>query len=128
MALNFIVIQGRLVKDVELRYTKTDKAVASFTLAVDRGGQDGCDFIPVTAWEKSAQFVDKYFKKGDMCLVSGKLTQRNYEDSNGNKRTAFEVVAKQIDFCGGKKEDSGEKPRYQQPVFTEADDTEELPF
>lgn len=129
MGFNQITLMGRHTKDIELRYTKTDKAVASFTLAVDRPGADaGTDFINCVAWEKTAQFVDKYFKKGDMCLVSGRLTTRNYEDNNGNKRTAYEVVVKDVNFCGGKNENANEKPRYQTPVMAEIEDDEPLPF
>lgn len=126
--LNFVCIQGRLTKDAELRFTKTtEKAVASFTLACDRGGKDGgADFINCVAWEKTAQFVDQYFKKGDMCLVSGRLTQRSYEDSNGNKRTAYEVLVLDVNFCGNKSS-TNEKPRYQEG-FQEIDDSEPLPF
>ena len=133
--LNTIILQGRLTKDCELRYTKTDKAVATFTIAVDRGGKDaGAVFVNCVAWEKTATFIDQYFKKGDMILLQGKLDSRNYEDKNGNKRTAYEVVVGNVNFCGGKKEQGeynyNEKPRYvEQPKFEEMDDSEEeLPF
>lgn len=123
--LNSIVLQGRLTKDVELRYTKSEKAVCSFTLAVDRGGRDGgADFIPCVAWEKTAQFIDQYFKKGDMMLAQGRLEQRNYEDASGNKRSVFEVRVQNVNFCGGKsKAEETSKPR-----FEAVDDSEELPF
>ena len=123
--LNAIFIQGRLTKDCELRYTNNNKAVASFTLAVDRGGKDaGATFIPCVAWEYNAKFVDQYFKKGDMALVSGRLDSRDWEDKNGNKRTSWEVIVSKVDFCGGKRE-VGDKPV---DIFIEADDSVELPF
>lgn len=125
--LNKMILQGRLTKDVELRYTHSDKAVASFTVACDRGGRDaGADFINCVAWEKTATFVEQYFRKGDMILLEGRLQGRNYEDKNGNKRTAFEVVVGSVNFCGGKS-NSEEKPRYQEQ-FSEIDDDSELPF
>lgn len=103
MALNKIVIQGRLTKDVELRYTKNEKPVASFTLAVDRDGRDaGTDFINCVAWNGTATFVNSYFYKGDAAIVAGRLQMRNWEDSNGNKRVSAEVVADNVYFCGGK--------------------------
>lgn len=129
MSLNLVVMQGRLTKDCELRYTKADKAVASFTIAVDKGGRDaGAIFVNCTAWEKTGEFIDRYFKKGDMILVQGKLDSRNYEDKNGVKRTAWEVVVNTVNFCGGKSNNENEKPRYQEH-FTEMDGSEEdLPF
>lgn len=109
--LNTIVLQGRLTKDAELRYTKTEKPVASFTLAVDRGGRDaGADFVSCVAWERTAQFIDQYFKKGDMALVQGKLTSRDYEDRNGNKRVAWEVIVNNVNFCGKREESGGTYP------------------
>lgn len=123
--LNHIVLQGRLTKDVELRYTQTDKAVASFTIACDRGRNNGTDFINCVAWQQTAEFIHKYFDKGDMILVDGRLQQRNYEDKNGNKRTAFDVVVNNVNFCGGKsKNDSSTGVVFEE---LEGDDSE-LPF
>lgn len=103
MSLNAVFIQGRLTSDCDLRYTRDEKPVASFTLAVDRPGKDaGTDFVSCVAWEKTARFVDEYFRKGDMCLVTGRLTSRKWEDKDGNKRTSWEVVVSKVDFCGGK--------------------------
>lgn len=101
--LNHITIHGRLTKDVELRFTKSDKAVASFTVACDRAGRDnGADFIPCVAWEKTAQMIDTYFHKGSQIIVDGRLSQREYEDKNGTKRTTYEVVVTSVDFCDSK--------------------------
>lgn len=104
MALNKCIIQGRLTKDVELRYTKSNTPVASFTLAVDRRGKDeGTDFINCVAWNKSAEFVSKYFSKGNEAVVDGRLQMREWTDKDGNKRVSAEVVADNVYFCGSKK-------------------------
>ena len=127
MALNRIDIQGRLTKDVELRYTRNEKPVASFTLAVDRDGKDtGTDFINCVAWNGTATFIDKYFSKGDAAIVSGRLQMRNWEDRDGNKRISAEVVVSEIYF-GGKKTQGENSPA---PVaYTNMKDVDgELPF
>lgn len=128
MALNHIVLQGRLTKDVELRHTQSEKAVASVSIAVDRGGKDkGTDFINLVAWTTTAEFLSRYFSKGDMILVEGRLTSRNYEDKSGNKRTAFEVVVGNVNFCGSK--GNGEKKPTGDVVFEEIEgDEDSLPF
>ena len=120
--LNNIAIAGRFTRDPELRRTATGKAVASFTLAVDRDGE-GCDFIPCVAWEKTAEHISNYFYKGKMALVSGRLQQRDYTDKEGRKRTAYEVVVGRIYFTD-KKEES--KPSVAD--FAVIDDDDELPF
>ena len=120
--LNHICIAGRFTKDPELRRTMSGKAVASFTLAVDRDGE-GCDFIPCVAWEKTAEHISNYFYKGKMALVSGRLQQRDYTDKEGRKRTAYEVVVGRIYFTD-KKEES--KPSVAD--FAVIDDDDELPF
>ena len=102
--LNHIVIMGRLTKDPELRYTKSEKPVASFTLAVDRDGKDtGVDFIDCVAWEKTAVFADTYLSKGSMVAADGRLQMRNWEDKNGNKRTSAEVVVHSLYFAENKR-------------------------
>lgn len=105
--LNHITLAGRLTADPELRRTQSGIAVASFNLAVDQdykaqNGERGVDFIPIVAWRGTAEFAEKYFEKGQMAIVSGRLTSRRYEDKNGNKRTAYEVVASNIYFAGSK--------------------------
>ena len=109
--LNHIVIMGRLTRDPELRHTGSGTAVASFTLAVDRdfGGQDGqkeTDFIDIVAWRNTAEFVSKYFTKGRMAVVSGRLQIRGWTDNDGNKRKNAEIVADNVYF-GESKNDSG---------------------
>ncbi len=110
MSLNIIVLQGRLVRDPEMRSTQSGVAVASFTLAVDRdfGGKDGgekqTDFIDCTAWRHTAEFVSKYFSKGRMAVVSGRLQIDNYTDNDGNKRRSAKVIADNIYFGDSKKD------------------------
>ena len=131
--LNNVILMGRLVADPELRTTSTGKSVANFRIAVDRGYSKDkqADFITIVAWENTADFISKYFHKGDMIALRGEIQTRSYEDNNGNKRTAFEVLAREVSFCGGKNEGSGsEKPNYSSsaPGFEEIGDDEELPF
>lgn len=103
--INTVIIMGRLTADPELRETQNGTAVSSFTVAVERRFQrEQTDFINVVAWKQTAEFVEKYFHKGDMIALRGSIQQRNYEDKNGNKRTAVEVVADEVSFCGSKGE------------------------
>lgn len=106
--LNQITIMGRLTRDPEKRYTQTQLPVTSFTLAVDRdfeeGGKRNTDFIDCVAWRGSAEFVSKYFTKGDMAVVSGRLALRDWTDRDGNKRRNAEIVADHIYFGGSKRE------------------------
>ena len=110
--LNHIVIMGRLVRDPELRRTGSGVPVASFTVAVDRdfsgkdGGQKESDFIDCVAWRNTAEFVEKYFSKGRMAVVSGRLQIRAWTDKDGNKRRTAEVVADNVYFGDSKKEES----------------------
>ena len=112
--LNHIVIMGRLVRDPELRRTGSGTAVASFTVAVDRdfGGRDGgekeTDFIDCVAWRQTGEFVSKYFKKGSMIAVKGRLQIRNWNDKDGNKRKSAEVVAENCYFAEPKRESACE--------------------
>jgi len=107
--MNQIVIMGRLTRDPELRHTPNGVAVASFTLAVDRsfapkdGGERQTDFIDVVAWRNTAEFVSKYFVKGQMAAVTGRLQIRDWTDKDGNKRRSAEVVAENIYFTESKK-------------------------
>lgn len=107
--LNHITIMGRLTRDPELRRTGSGIAVASFTVAVDRdfGGRDGgereTDFIDCVAWRQTGEFVSKYFTKGSMIVVSGRLQIRNWTDKEGNKRRSAEVVADNVYFGESKR-------------------------
>ena len=108
--LNHIVIMGRLTRDPELRRTSSGVAVASFTVAVDRdfGGREGgereTDFIDCVAWRQTGEFVSKYFTKGRMAVVSGRLQIRNWNDKEGNKRRSAEVVADNVYFGDSKRD------------------------
>lgn len=103
--MNSINLIGNVCADLELKSTNNGKSVVQFNLAVQRPfAKDTTDFIPIVAWNQTAEFLAKYAKKGSKVAVSGKLTTRNYEDKNGNKRTAFEVVADMAELCGGKTE------------------------
>ena len=122
--LNHITIMGRLTRDPELRYTQSQTPVASFTLAVDRdfGGRDGgekqTDFIDCVAWRQTAEFVSKYFTKGSMAVVSGRLQIRDWTDREGGKRRSAEVVVDNMYF-GESKRDSNNSGRYdnQSPTY-----------
>ena len=111
--LNHIVIMGRLTRDPELRRTGTGIAVASFSVAVDRdfGGRDGgekeTDFIDCVAWRSTGEFVSKYFTKGSMIVVSGRLQIRSWTDKDGNKRRTAEVVADNVYFGESKRSSEG---------------------
>ena len=111
--LNHITIMGRLTRDPELRRTGSGIAVASFTVAVDRdfGGRDGgekeTDFIDCVAWRQTGEFVSKYFTKGRMIVVSGRLQIRNWNDKDGNKRRTAEVVADNVYFGDSKRDGEG---------------------
>lgn len=112
LILNIVALMGRLVYDPELKTTQSGTNVCSFRIAVDRsfarqGEERKADFIDVTAWRQTAEFVSKYFQKGSMIAIEGSLQTRQYQDKNGNNRTATEVLASQVSFCGGK---AAEKP------------------
>ena len=119
--LNHIVLMGRLTRDPELRRTGSGIAVASFTLAVDRdfgsrdGGEKETDFIDIVAWRNTAEFVSKYFAKGRMAVVSGRLQIRNWQDKDGNKRRSAEVVADNVYFGDSKRD--GAAPAAQNSGF-----------
>ena len=149
--LNHITIMGRLTRDPEIRYTQSQTPVTSFTLAVDRdfGGRDGgekqTDFIDCVAWRSTAEFVSKYFQKGSMAVVSGRLQIRDWTDREGGKRRSAEVVVDNMYFGESKRREGGEmrsdsRPAYQSSnegvspgmgasAFSElGDDDGELPF
>ena len=110
--LNKIIIMGRLTRDPELRRTGSGTAVTSFSLAVDRdfksqSGEKETDFIDVVAWRSTAEFVSKYFTKGRMAVVEGRLQMRDWTDKDGNKRTTAEVVADNVYFGDSKRDGDG---------------------
>ena len=111
--LNHITLMGRLTRDPELRYTQSGTPVASFTLAVDRdfaskeNGEKPTDFIDIVAWRQTGEFVSKFFTKGSMAVVSGRLQIREWQDKEGNKRRSAEVVADNVYFGEGKRSHDG---------------------
>ena len=141
--LNKVVIMGRFTKDPELRRTGSGTAVTSFSLACDRdfksqSGDKETDFIEVVAWKNTAEFVSKYFSKGRMAVVEGRLQIRDWTDKAGNKRTTAEVVADNVYFADSKRSESNgnQKENFNalsgrvSDDFVPAlnDDTNELPF
>ena len=96
--MNSIIIIGRLTRDPEMKFTPQGTAVTTFSLAVDRGGDKGADFIPVKAWQKTAELCAQYLNKGNMCAVAGRLSVNAYEAKDGTKRTFTEVVANSVQF------------------------------
>lgn len=139
--VNCAVIMGRLVADPELRTTGSGVSVTSFTVAVDRrfankDEEKQADFIDIVVWRQTADFVCKYFKKGSMIAVQGNIQTRMYEDKDGNKRKAVEIVADNVSFCGSKsdstKTDNDTNPTASTPVTTNLnavlDEEERLPF
>lgn len=129
--MNHVILTGRLTKDPDIRYTDSKKAVASFTLAVDDGkGRDGerrSQFIPVVAWEKTAELIDQFFRKGDPLTVIGRITVRSY-DKDGAKRWATEVVASGIEFPLTRRSESDPAPAKPGAFSELTDDDGELPF
>lgn len=143
--LNEIILMGRLTRDPELRYTASNTPVASFSLAVDRdfkskeGGEKETDFIDCVAWRQTGEFVSKYFQKGSMAAVKGRLQIRDWQDKEGNKRRSAEVVVDNIYFGeskGGNRSNSSApneispsgKPYPAGTKFEETNIESDLPF
>ena len=149
--INIVAIMGRLVADPELRTTPAGHSVCSFRIACERsyvqqGQERQADFIDIVAWRQQADFVSKYFQKGSMIAVEGSLQTRQYQDKQGSKRTAVEVVANNISFAGAKRQDVQSAPSYEQqakaaqnvpqPTYTQGSmddfavisDNDDLPF
>ena len=127
--MNTINITGRLCADPELKTTQSGVSVCAYSLAVKRPKvKDTTDFLVVVSWRQGAEYLCKYGHKGDVVAVSGVLTARNYEDKNGNKRTAYEIVSDTVELIGGAKtEQQQTKPAVQQSADVMYVD-EELPF
>ncbi len=126
--LNKIILMGRLTRDPELRRTRSGTAVTSFSVAVDRdfkgpNGEKETDFIDIVAWRNTAEFASKYFTKGRMAVVEGRLQIRDWTDNNGGKRRSAEVIADSIYFGDSKKDDA---PPTQ--TFEEVEDDGDIPF
>lgn len=104
--LNNMILQGRFTKNLELKHTKNDIAVCSFVLAWSEkyGEKEQTLFLNCVAYKNNAEFITKYFKKGDMVAIEGKLTSRSYEDKEGQKKYITELIADRVHFCGNKKD------------------------
>lgn len=131
--MNSTVLLGRTTSAIELKQTQAGKAVANFTLAVKRPfTKDITDFFNVTAWDKTAETISKYVGKGQQICIRGYLQNRSWEDSNGNKRIATELVAQEFDFCEAKRENETNYSPYtangSQPNFEDVGTDEGLPF
>lgn len=134
---NKVILMGRLVADPDLKQTPSGISVCSFSIAVDRsysnGGERQTDFIDIVAWRQTAEFVSKYFSKGKMIIVEGSIQARTYQDKNGNKRKAVEVVADNVQFGESKNSagQAGTPPQYAQPPqqdFEQMPGDSDLPF
>ena len=135
--MNVAILMGRLTADPELKHTPNNVAVTSFTIAVARsyakaGEARQTDFIDIVAWRSTAEFICKYFRKGQMIALQGSIQTRSYTDKQGNKRKAFEVVADGVHFCGGKSEEKTSDTAYaapqEAPEHIDVTDDDDLPF
>lgn len=132
--MNTINLIGNICNDLELKQTEKGKSVMTFNLAVKRPHtKDTTDFIPLVVWEQPAEYLSRYAHKGSKIGVSGKLTSRQYEDKNGNKRTVFEVVCDSVEICESKSEGGQAAiPEYKSttpmPNFEEIKTDDDLPF
>ena len=125
--INKVILTGRLTTDPELKKTSSNVSVSAFSVAVqrqykDQSGNCPTDFINCVAWRNTAEFICKHFKKGNLIALVGELQSRNYEDKQGNKRTAFEVICSEAHFVESKKID----PEFKKPANVTADDFEEV--
>lgn len=130
--MNNICIIGRLTSSPEIKKTTSGVSVCSVSIAVDRdykvNGEKVTDFVPCIFWRGTAEFVWKYFKKGDMIAVVGSLESRKYKDKEGNSRTVWEVKADKVNFCGGKKETAQDNDTQIYTEVSEVTDDDMLPF
>lgn len=126
--MNSVILVGRLTRDPELRTTANGTSVCGFSLAVQRPRSwKNSDFINCVAWSQSGEFLSRNFKKGDNVAIAGYLTSRSYQDKDGNKRMAFEVVVEQVEFASNKS-DSKPSTATQDSGYTEISPDEDLPF
>ena len=130
--MNNICIIGRLTTMPEIKNTTSGVSVCSASIAVDRdykvNGEKATDFVPCVFWRGTAEFVGKYFNKGDMIAVVGSLESRKYKDKDGNNRTVWEVKADKVNFCGGKKETTKDNDTQVYTEVSESTDDDLLPF
>lgn len=131
--LNHVVLLGHLTRDPELRTTNSGVSVATFSLAVDRAykdasGERGVDFIDIVAWRNTAEFAARYFQKGQLAAVEGRLQIRDWTDMDGHKRRVAEIIAQNIYFAGQKPQAQAGAEHAGEFAPIDGDDGEELPF
>lgn len=133
--MNVVTLMGRTTADIEVKMTPSNKSVAKFNLAVPSNfKRDETNFITIVAWGKTAELLGTHVKKGQQIAIVGELTARNYEDKQGNKRTAYEVVASSFYFCGSKSDNSQNATAsyipeaYTKPTYEEIKQDDDLPF
>ena len=131
--INKAILMGRLTRDPEVRYSASGVAVARFTLAVDRrfvkqGEQRQADFINIVAFRQTAEFVGKYFVKGQLVAVVGSIQTRSWDGEDGQKRYATEVIANEVHFCGDKRDSEKQESKPQEDDFIPVEDDGSLPF
>lgn len=131
--LNRAILMGRITKSPELKTTPSGVPVIQISVAVDRnytpkGQEKQTDFIDVVAWRNTAEFIAKYFDKGQLIALAGSIQKRSYTDNQGNKRSVTEVIADQAYFCGGKNENKKTEPTFDESDFEEISDDSDLPF
>lgn len=136
MSINITSLMGRLTRDPELKTTGTGKSVCSFCIAVDDNyNREETDFINIVTWNKTAEFVSKYFNKGAMIALTGRIKVRTYQNKDGENRTVTEVIADQVSFCGKDSDEPKRKKKEPEPVDLESvtvdqdgDFSDDLPF
>lgn len=131
--LNRAILMGRITKSPELKTTPNGVSVIQISIAVDRdytpkGQEKQTDFIDVVAWRGTAEFISKYFEKGQLIALTGSIQTRSYTDNQGNKRSVTEVIADQVYFCGGKNENKKTEPKFDESDFEEISTDSDLPF
>ena len=131
--MNKVILMGRLTKDPEIRYTQNNIPVANFSIAVSRrfakeNDEVKADFFNVIAWNKTGEFVGKYFKKGQQILVSGRIENRNWTDQQGVKHYATDVIAEEVDFAGSKAENNTNNNTENADITDFASESDSLPF
>lgn len=126
--MNKVELIGRVTKDLELRYTQSQKAVLSFTIAINKriNGESSTDFINCVAWNNIAEFISKYFNKGQAIAVIGRLQNRSYEDNNGQKRYITEVIAEEAEFVGSKSQEKEDTEKQYEDFYE--NNNNDLPF
>ena len=130
ITINQVILLGRICNDIELKQTQKNKSYTRFSLAVNRKGKDkGTDFISCLAWEKTAEFIQKYMKKGSQICISGRLQTGQYDDKDGKRIYTTDVIVEEVDFADSKSTTNQQNDKQEstanQPI---TDDTSELPF